>query len=323
VNNENLKSTENVSAVVKSTVAKKPSTVKELLTLPAIKSQIALALPKHITPDRMIRMALTLINQTPRLQECTKESVMSCLFQSAQLGLEPGPLGQVYYIPFYDKRKGAFVAQFVPGYKGLIDLARRGGKVNSLYAACVFENEEFEILLGLERNLKHTPLSPDKRGKNYKGFYAVVRYIDNSFDFEFMWPEEVESIRARSRSKDDGPWVTDYEEMAKKTVLKRLLKRQSMSSEFHETVANDEMRDYGKDAQAELPAEVQQLITEEDAQAEKGWTVHEVRQLMEANTELAELVKKAGLTPTAAKEYFKKHDGDVQKIKEELKGLIG
>ncbi len=121
------------------------ATIKEQVktvgaALEQMKPQLQAALPKHITPERLVRVALSAIQNTPKLLECDRNSLFRAVLTSAQLGLEPdGILGQAYLIPFAGK------VQFIPGYKGLIDLARRSGEVLNIIAKEVYKNDEFTV----------------------------------------------------------------------------------------------------------------------------------------------------------------------------------
>lgn len=212
--------------------------VRELLTRQH--DQISKALPKFLTPDRFIRVALTTLNKNPKLLECTETSLMACLMDCAQLGLEPdNVMGRAYLIPFNDKRNDRMVCTLIIGYKGLCDLAYRSGKVKSLMAQIVCEKDKFDFRFGLEHRLDHVPaFNEEDRGK----VIAVYAYaiMDNGVTaFDVMGVDDVERIKARSKSSDNGPWITDWDEMARKTVLKRLSKYLPLSVEFMDAVARD------------------------------------------------------------------------------------
>jgi len=196
------------------------------------KPEIARALPKHMDPDRLARIATTVMRQTPQLAQCTPESFLGALMTCAQLGLEPGPLGHAYLVPY-----GREVT-FVPGYRGLVELARRSGQVQSVQARIVRDGDEFDYEFGLEPKLRHRPTADADKPVTHA--YAVLRLKDGGVDFDVMTRAEIDAIRKRSRAANNGPWVTDYAEMAKKTVLRRLLKTAPMSVEYHQAVANDE-----------------------------------------------------------------------------------
>ncbi len=190
--------------------------------------EIQRALPKHLDADRLARIAMTTIRQTPELLDCNIQSLLAAVMQSAQLGLEPNILGQAYIIP-YGKE-----AQFIIGYRGMIDLARRSGHIESIYAHPVYENDEFDYEYGLEPKLRHKP-TMDDRGQ-FIGAYGVAKFKDGGYHFEFMPKSEINKRRARSAAKNSGPWVTDYEEMACKTVIRHMFKYLPISIEIMKQV---------------------------------------------------------------------------------------
>lgn len=196
--------------------------------------QIRKALPSVITPERFTRMVLTALSSTPKLQTCTPQSFLGAMMQAAQLGVEPNtPLGQAYLIPYGN------VCQFQLGYKGLIDLAYRSGEVSSIQAHEVHENDTFEYEYGLEPKLRHVPARTD-RGPVIM-YYAVLKLKNGGVGFEVMSRDDVEAFaRKKSKAFNNGPWKTDFDEMAKKTVLKKVLKYAPLKTEFARAVASDE-----------------------------------------------------------------------------------
>src|SRR5690606_10332500 len=123
------------------------------------------ALPKHLTPERLARVALTAISSNPRLLECTKESLALALIEAGQLGLEPnGVMGQAYLVPYFNGKTKKYEAQFQVGYRGLIDLARRSGEVTKVEARAVREGDYFEYEYGLTPQLVHRP-DPSGQGE--------------------------------------------------------------------------------------------------------------------------------------------------------------
>jgi recombination protein RecT len=203
--------------------AVKLTTIRELLA--KRKDVIQQALPRHITPERLMRVAMTSIQTTPALLECTEASLIMSIIKAAEMGLEVGGgLGHAYLVPFW-KGKGADrhrEAQLIPGYQGLIELARRSGSVADIYAHVVYEKDTFDLEYGLQQRLVHKPAYPD-RG-NPVGAYCVAKIKDSDPHFEFMSAKEINGIRSRSQAKDNGPWVTDTMEMWRKTVTRRTLK---------------------------------------------------------------------------------------------------
>jgi recombination protein RecT len=239
-------------------------TIRDLLERQ--KKQVALALPKHLTPDRMLRVIMTSIQKTPRLLECTKESLLGAVMQAAQLGLEPdGVLGKAYLIP--RKRKGVWECNFQAGYKGLIDLAYRSGQVAYIAAEVVHQRDFLDVNLGTDRSLKHKPFEPteDEDPGLIRAFYAVAKLKDGTDHFVFMWRREVDRIKDEFSDAADkenptaqySPWNTNeltYIEMGKKTALRRLCKTLPASTELQSTVAVEERQEAG------LPADLDGFI---------------------------------------------------------------
>ncbi|MHB1023310.1 MAG: recombinase RecT [Acidobacteriaceae bacterium] len=211
------------------------------------KAQLAAALPKHLTPDRMIRLATTEFAKNPKLQKCDPVTVFGSIIQASQLGLEIGVLGQAYLVPFNNRKKGTLEAQFIPGYKGLIALARRSGEVTSIETHIVYENDDFQLTLGIDSNVKHVPYLDGERGK-IRLVYGVAKFKDGGHHFEWMSIQDVNKIRARSKSADDGPWVTDYEQMVRKTLIRRMANYLPMSIEMVNAIQISDAADEGKKA---------------------------------------------------------------------------
>lgn len=217
-------------------------------------TQIEKALPSVITPERFTRIALTAYSRNEKLQECTAESFLGSMMQAAQLGVEPNtPLGQAYLIPY--RNKGVMEVQFQLGYRGMIDLAYRSGEVQNIQAHEVYENDTFEYELGLEPKLKHIPALKD-RG-NVILYYAVFKLTNGGVGFEVMSKEDVEAFaKKKSKTYGTGPWQSDFDAMAKKTLVKRLLKFAPLKSDFVRAVTADETIKSGiSENMADLPDE--------------------------------------------------------------------
>lgn len=206
----------------------------------ALEPEIKRALPAVLTPERFTRMALSAINNTPKLAECTPMSFIAALMNAAQLGLEPNTaLGQAYLIPY--KNKGVLECQFQLGYRGLIDLAYRNERMQSIEAQAVYENDEFSYELGLHPVLHHKP-SFDEPGE-IRAFYAIFRLDNGGFRFEVMTKSYMDAFAARyskAFTSDFSPWKSNYEGMAKKTVIKQLLKFAPLKSDFQKAITLDE-----------------------------------------------------------------------------------
>lgn len=206
----------------------------------AMEGEIKKALPSVITPERFTRMVLSALSTTPKLGSCTPKSFLGAMMAAAQLGLEPNtPLGQAYLIPY--KNKGVDEVQFQLGYKGLIDLAYRSGEVSLVQAHIVYANDEFVCEFGLEPKLVHKPADKD-RGEPIK-VYAMFKTKNDGYGFEVMSMDDVRRHAekySKAYSYGSSPWQTNFEEMAKKTVLKRVLKYAPLKSDFVRGVVQDE-----------------------------------------------------------------------------------
>ena len=207
--------------------------MEQLLT--KMGGQIQNALPSMVSSERFQRVALTAFSNNTKLQQCDPMSFIAAMMQSAQLGLEPNtPLGQAYLIP-YGKQ-----VQFQIGYKGLLELAQRSGKIKTLYAHEVRENDTFDIDYGLNQTLTHKPLLKGDRGEVI-GYYAVYHLDTGGNSFIFMTKDEVlEHAKRFSKTYNSGPWQTDFDAMAKKTVIKQLLKYAPLSIELQKATSMDE-----------------------------------------------------------------------------------
>lgn len=215
---------------------KATATIKSMLSSEVMKQQFAAALPRHLSPERFTRIALTALTRTPKLQQCTQASFFQALLTLSSFGLEPDGR-RAHLIPFENKRAGTVECQLIIDYKGLVELAMRSGIVSTLHADVVCENDEFEYDMG--EIARHKIDFRKDRGEAYAA-YAICRFKDGTAKTEVMTVNEIESIRARSRAGNSGPWVTDWREMAKKTAFRRLSKWLPLSAEFRDAVESDD-----------------------------------------------------------------------------------
>jgi recombination protein RecT len=200
---------------------------------------LADVLPKHLTPEKICKMALIAASRQPRIFECTQASVLQSVMKSAELGLDcTGTLGQGFLVPYYNGRIRAMECQFIPGYQGLIDLARRSGNIDAIESRPVYEGDLFELDFGSPQPVKHKPCIESKHRGNLRLVYAQAWLKDTARPVvEWMTKEEIDGIMERSKSRDKngkivGPWATDYVEMARKTVIRRLAKYLPLSPEM-------------------------------------------------------------------------------------------
>lgn len=255
---------------------KKPQSIAQLMADPKIKSQMALALPKHLSADRLARIATTEIRKVPQLAKCDQTSFLGAIMQCAQLGLEPGgALGHAYLLPFNNRKANKMEVQFIVGYRGMIDLARRSGQIVSISARAVHQGDAFNYEFGLEESLTHKPADSGKPGP-ITHVYAVARLKDGGVQFEVMSKAQVDEVRAQSKAGNGGPWVSHYEEMAKKTVIRRLFKYLPVSIEMQQAIGLDERAsaDISQDNASVLTGEyevVEEMQPGDDKPLPGGW----------------------------------------------------
>lgn len=230
----------NSAAVKSSSTEDKPSALK---LLEAQKSQISAALPRHMTPDRMVRVVTTEVRKNPELLACDPVSFLGAIIQCSQLGLEPGnALGHAYLIPFWNSKKGCKEVQFIPGYRGLIDLARRSGQIVSISARAVHENDHFRYGYGTEEYIEHVPTEAEPGELTH--VYAVAKLKDGGIQMEVMSRAQVEAIRMKGNN--NPVWKSHYDEMARKTVVRRIFKYLPVSVEMAGAALASDQADIGE-----------------------------------------------------------------------------
>lgn len=213
----------------------KRKSIQELIKV--MEPEIRKALPTVLTPDRFTRMVLSALSTNPKLSACTPTSFLGAMMQAAQLGVEPNtPLGQAYLIPY--KNHGVDEVQFQLGYRGMIDLAYRSGEVSTIQAHTVYSKDSFSYELGLEPSLKHIPARTDRGSPTH--YYAVIKMKDGGYSFAVMSIEDIKAHQKRYSKASFGPWQSNFDEMAKKTVLKKALKYAPLKSEFVRGISADE-----------------------------------------------------------------------------------
>lgn len=212
-----------------STELAKKNDIRSMIASDTFKNQVALSLPSHMKPDRFARVALTALTRTPKLMDCTRESLLRCMMDCSQLGLEPDGR-HAHLIPYKD------TCTLIIDYKGLMALARRSGDVAVWRAELVKQADTFTWHNG---RVDHDVNWRSDRGKT-DAVYSYVKFKDGNEDWEVMTIAEVQAIQKRSRSGTSGPWVTDFDEMAKKTAIRRHSKRLTLSPEFAEAMEKDD-----------------------------------------------------------------------------------
>lgn len=267
-------------------VARQPEhkTIKGLIKSDDFKNAVSAALPRHLKPERFVRVALNAVMRKPDLLECTQESFFLCLLDLSSYGLEPDGR-RAHLIPFKDnkvcicghdmdqhkgpdctrcgckQRRSRTICTLIIDYKGLAECVRRSGDVSYIHADVVYDNDEFKFKFGSGAMLEHVP-AEDHDGKKIKWAYSFVKLRDGSEDFVVMSLKDVERIRKRSRAADAGPWVSDFPEMAKKTAFRRHTKWLPLSAETREIVERDDdmMGDIDTDAALDLAGSTEMRV---------------------------------------------------------------
>jgi recombination protein RecT len=217
------------------------------------------ALPSHMSADRFARIAMYCTKSNPKLMECLntdhgKSTLLGAFMQAAQLGLEPGVLGSCYILPYRNRRENATEANFQIGYRGMVELARRSGEIRTLYAHEVCENDAFDMSFGVGGGLSHRPCLRGERGEVI-GYYAFAELADGAVQYEYWSREQIEKHRDKyskgyAYDKTSSPWATEPDEMAKKTMIRRLFKMLPVSVELRGVFTGAEERTLKLDAGA-------------------------------------------------------------------------
>lgn len=276
-------------------IAKKVNEIQQAPTEDSFKgllerswSRISAVAPKQMNKERMFQLALSAYNQTPGLAECSPASVLGCLMKCTALGMEPSAvdgLGRAYILPFNNKKTGRKEATMILGYKGMIDLARRSGELRDISARVVHEGDDFSFEYGLNEDLRHIPSPAPLEGRPMTHVYMVAHFMDGGHYIDVMTKQEVDEVRKRSKSPNFGPWKTDYEAMAMKTVIRRAFKFLPVSVEASAGAAADEtvqivnesegmpliempdqVTDYAEDVPADVDPETGEVKEPENAQ---------------------------------------------------------
>jgi recombination protein RecT len=188
-------------------------------------------LPKHLSVERMFKLAVAASMRNPRLLDCAPQTIINSLLQAAEMGIEPvGSLGEGYLIPRWNKRNNCFECNFQPGYQGLLRLVMQSGIVASVDADVIREGDKFEYKKGLQLIFEHRPNLLGPANAPVLAAYAIAYMkTDEARTIAMVSRAELDGIRSRAdagskRDASQSPWETDYSEMAKKTALKRLCK---------------------------------------------------------------------------------------------------
>ena len=222
-----------------------------------MKAKIAEVLPKHITGERMIKALFVACSKTPKLLECTQESLCKSMMDASSMGLDcSGVLGSGYLVPIYNGKTKMMECNFWPGYRGLIDLARRGGQIADIQVHMAFAQDVFSIDYG-SGIVVHRPYLGSDRRDEYVGVWAQATFREGTKHPDFMTLSDVERIRGMSKCGDYGPWKEHFVEMAKKTMIRRLCKTLPLSPELEQALQHDDAVTTGKNIITITPAEAE------------------------------------------------------------------
>lgn len=209
------------------------------------KEQIADRLPPQLTVQRFMQIVRTNIRDVPSLTNCSPATVFGAICEAASLGLEPGSsLGEAHLVPYGKK------CQLIIGYRGLMDLARRTGEIKTVFADVVYKGDKFHVQRGTDPKIEHEPSESVSRDQvdspEIRGFYAVAVLKDGAVQFEWLTKSEVDGIKAKAAAGKDGPWITHYVQMGKKTAIRRLANVLPRSVELRNAIYLDEKADRGQ-----------------------------------------------------------------------------
>jgi recombination protein RecT len=198
------------------------------------RKKIEMSMPKFLNPERFLRIAASEFSKNPAMHRCDPMTFLAAVTDACQLGLElSSVLGHAYLVPYGNR------CQLIVGYRGMIELARRSGYIKSLQARIVGPRDKFEYSFGLNSDeLIHVPATTSEGDMTH--VYAIARLTDGGTQFEVMTKQEVEDIRAQSKSGNSGPWQKNFNEMAKKTVIRRLFKMLPISVELEKAFELDD-----------------------------------------------------------------------------------
>lgn len=215
--------------------------LKTILTGDAMLEQFSKALPRHLSAERFVRICTTALLRTPKLLECTHESFFKCLLDLSAMGLEPDGV-RAHLIPFDNNKTKTTECTLLIDYKGLVEIVRRSPEIARPHADIICPDDDFEFSAG--SIIRHTWDMQKPRGAMI-GAYAMVVLKDGTNQAVVLQKHEIDDVRKRSKSQSNGPWVTDYNEMAKKTCFRRLCKWLTLSPEVLQHISEDDEAEFG------------------------------------------------------------------------------
>lgn len=256
------------------------------------KTTVAKSLPSGYTATSFMQIAINQIHKTPKLLECNQISLLMSMIEIAQLGLSvDSNLGECYLIPYKDK------CSVIIGYKGLLKLAYRSGRVKTVQSHVVYSFDKFDLELGLTKKIKHIPMFTSPRTiDKIIGFYSIVELTNGGVLWEFMFIDEVLKIRDESnnykyaRNKEETIWTKHFVEQGKKTALRKVLKITPLETDIDRAVTFDMQQDHDElamqnrfiDIVSDDEKEVLQHEINEYKEEEKRMFIEENKQITDA-----------------------------------------
>ena len=225
------------------TKSSQQKTLRDWLQSEQFGEAVKKASPKHFDEERLLQIAITAMNETPKLQACDQSSFLNCLLILGEHGLRPNGR-DAHLIPFEDRKTGKVLCQLIIDYKGYVRLLWKTGVIKGIRSDVVYDGDIFDY----RDPQSHVPWEwrkPDNRPEdvgNIRGAYTVVEFTNGGMHREVMTANEIEKIRARSRAGGRGPWVTDFNEMAKKTVFRRAIKWLPIGDDIKEIAEQEDDR---------------------------------------------------------------------------------
>lgn len=218
--------------------------LKSFLDSPAVRAKLAEAAGKAMRPEDLIRLALVAASRSPDLAKCSRESILRSLLDAAALGIQPGGLmGRGYLVPRKNRQNGTIECSFDPGWRGLIDIARRSGQIRRIEAHVVYERDEFTVRRTPLTEIEHVPCELDDPGP-VRAAYAAAEFVDGSVQIEIVSRRDIDKIRKMGAG--GGPWASWFDEMARKTAVRRLCKFLPYDLKLDEAIRVSDQNDAGE-----------------------------------------------------------------------------
>lgn len=207
---------------------------------------IQAAAPKHLNPERLLKVARNAVTRNPSLLECDMMTIYASIVQAAELGLEVGSaLGEAHLVPFYNKKTKQKECQLIPDYKGYISLMYRSGFVKAVEAHAVYKGDVFDVRWGTERKIIHVPSFDNEAPENLTHAYVVFDMISGGLVTDVMSRSQIDRIKGMSAAGGYGPWVDHYAAMGVKSVIRRGSKQVPRTAELGKILALDDAHDTG------------------------------------------------------------------------------